>query len=68
LDPIAYVRVVSILTMAVMAHLEVGTIHVAAVTATAALPEHLATTVQDLEVTTAPTAHLLEAAAVALHR
>jgi hypothetical protein len=54
--------------MAAMAHLEVGTIHVAAVTATAALPEHLATTVQDLEVTTAPTAHLLEAAAVALHR
>jgi hypothetical protein len=67
LDPIAYVRVVSISTMAAMAHLEVGTIHAAAVTATAALPEHLATAVQDLEVITAPTVRLLEAA-VGLHR
>ena len=41
---------------------------VAAVTATAALPEHLAIAVQALETTTAPTVHLLEAAAAALHR
>ena len=54
--------------MVVVEHLEVDTIHVAAATATAALPEHLAIAVQALETTTAPTVHLLEAAAAALHR
>ena len=52
--------------MVVVEHLEVDTIHVAA--ATAALPEHLATTVQAPETTAAPTVHLLEAVAAALHR
>jgi hypothetical protein len=68
LDQIVYVLVDNTSTMEVMAHLEVGTTHVAAVTATAALQEHLATMVQDLEITTAPTVHLLEAVAVGLHQ